>query len=75
MGSVDIARFVPLPAFTAEVDRHVGDLRHSRRLPGVDAIRLPGDRRAVCRDERARDGVPVPAPLLSNSTNWRRSCR
>ena len=64
IAAIDIARFLSLQAFTTEVDRHVGDLRRSRRLPGVDAIRLPGDRRAACRDERARDGVPVPAPLL-----------
>jgi LDH2 family malate/lactate/ureidoglycolate dehydrogenase len=64
IAAIDIARFLPLQTFTAEVDRHVGDLRHSRHLPGVDAIRLPGDRRAACRDERVRDGVPVPAPLL-----------
>lgn len=62
---VDIARFLPLAAFTAEVDRHVRDLRASQRLPGVDAIRLPGDRRAECREERLRDGVPIAAPLLA----------
>ena len=63
--AVDIARFVPLKIFTAEVDRHVHDLRGSRLLPGFDAIRLPGERRAACREERARDGIPVPAPLLA----------
>jgi hypothetical protein len=63
--AVDIARFVPLKTFTAEVDRHLRDLRGSRLLPGFDAIRLPGERRAACRDERSRDGVPVPAPLLA----------
>ena len=65
MIAVDIARFLPLATFTAEVDRHVRDLRASKRLPGVDDIRLPGDRRAECRDERLRDGVPVAAPLLA----------
>jgi LDH2 family malate/lactate/ureidoglycolate dehydrogenase len=65
IAAVDIARFAPVPSFTGEVDRHMEDLRGSRRLPGVDAIRLPGDRRAECRDERSRDGVPVPAPLLA----------
>ena len=56
---------MPPQTFSAEVDRHVRDLRASQRLPGVDAIRLPGDRRADCRDERARDGVPIPPPLLA----------
>jgi L-2-hydroxycarboxylate dehydrogenase (NAD+) len=65
IAAIDIARFMPPHTFTREVDRHVRDLRASQRLPGVDAIRLPGDRRAACRDERARDGVPVPAPLLA----------
>ena len=41
---VDIARFLPLSIFTAEVDRHVGDFRQSKRLPGSDDIHLPGDR-------------------------------
>ena len=63
--AVDIARFVPLHAFTAEVDRHIRDLRGSQLLPGFDAIRLPGERRAACRDARSRDGIPVPAPLLA----------
>src|SRR6201988_4685511 len=35
MIAVDIARFLPLAAFKAEVDRHVRDLRASKRLPGV----------------------------------------
>jgi L-2-hydroxycarboxylate dehydrogenase (NAD+) len=64
MIAIDIARFLPLAAFTAAVDRHVGDLRQSKRLPGVDEIRLPGDRRGECRTERLRDGVPIARPLL-----------
>ena len=35
------------------------------RLPGVEDIRLPGDRRRECRIERLRDGVPLPAALLA----------
>jgi L-2-hydroxycarboxylate dehydrogenase (NAD+) len=62
--AVDIARFTPLDRFKAEVDRHIGDLRASKRLPGVDAIRLPGDRRSECYAERARDGVPLPTQLI-----------
>src|SRR5580704_5830314 len=33
MVAIDIARFVPLATFTAEVDRHVKDFRQSKRLP------------------------------------------
>jgi L-2-hydroxycarboxylate dehydrogenase (NAD+) len=65
MVAIDIARFVPLATFTAEVDRHVRDFRASKRLPGVDDIRLPGDRRAQCRAERLRDGVPIAPALLA----------
>jgi LDH2 family malate/lactate/ureidoglycolate dehydrogenase len=63
--AVDIGRFLPLATFNAEVDRHLRDLRQSKRLPGVDAIRLPGDRRGECRDERQRDGVPIAPALLT----------
>jgi LDH2 family malate/lactate/ureidoglycolate dehydrogenase len=63
MVAIDIARFLPLATFTSEVDRHVRDFRQSKRLPGVDEIRLPGDRRGQCRTARLRDGVPI-APVL-----------
>jgi LDH2 family malate/lactate/ureidoglycolate dehydrogenase len=65
MVAIDIRRFVPLATFVAETDRHLADLRASRRLPGVDRIRLPGDRRRDCRTERLRDGVPLPAALMA----------
>jgi L-2-hydroxycarboxylate dehydrogenase (NAD+) len=61
--AVDIARFIALPTFTAEVDRHMRDLKATHRLPGVDTIRLPGERRRQCRIERNRDGIPL-APAL-----------
>jgi L-2-hydroxycarboxylate dehydrogenase (NAD+) len=63
--AVDIARFTPLDTFKMEVDRHVGDLRASKRLPGVDEIRLPGDRRSECYTERSRDGIPLPHQLVA----------
>jgi LDH2 family malate/lactate/ureidoglycolate dehydrogenase len=63
--ALDIARFIPLEAFIAEVDRHLRDLRNSPLLPGYDAIRLPGERRRECRAERARDGIPLAPALLA----------
>src|SRR5262249_52358800 len=63
--ALDIARFTPFDACVAEIDRHVRDLRGSQRLPGVDAIRLPGAERRARRDDRARNGVPMLPELLA----------
>ena len=63
--ALDIARFVPLADFKAEVDRHLRDLSASRTLPGFDAIRLPGAERRRRRAERLREGVPVPRELIA----------
>ena len=57
-----------LPAargYKAEVDRHIGELKQSKRLPGVDEIRMPGERRRQCREERLRDGVPLRRRLVA----------
>ncbi len=62
--ALDIARFIPMESFVAEVDRHLADLRASALLPGFDVIRLPGDRRRQCREERSRAGIPLPAALM-----------
>lgn len=63
--ALDIARFVPLDAFKAEIDRHIRDLVASRRLPGGDGIRVPGMGRAARRTEREKNGVPLHATILA----------
>jgi L-2-hydroxycarboxylate dehydrogenase (NAD+) len=72
--ALDVARFMPLDRFKAEVDRHVRDLKGSAMLPGFDAIRLPGERRRRCQIERARDGVPIPAPLMTQLDQLAQEC-
>jgi LDH2 family malate/lactate/ureidoglycolate dehydrogenase len=62
--ALDIKRFLPLDAFKADIDRHVRDLRGSARLPGVEAIRVPGGERQRKRDERMRSGVRLSPALL-----------
>ena len=57
--ALDVNRFLPIAIFKAAIDRHLRELKSSPRLPGVDAIRLPGEQREKRRAERARDGVPV----------------
>jgi LDH2 family malate/lactate/ureidoglycolate dehydrogenase len=62
--ALDVARFLPLTAFTAEIDRHVHDLACSKRLPGFDEIRIPGQGRVARRAEREHNGVPLSETLL-----------
>jgi LDH2 family malate/lactate/ureidoglycolate dehydrogenase len=61
--ALDVARFMPLATFAAQVDRHVRELRSSARLPGHDAIRIPGAARRRRTEERSRNGVAL-APAL-----------
>jgi L-2-hydroxycarboxylate dehydrogenase (NAD+) len=63
--ALDIARFLPLDAFRAEIDRHIHELRGSARLPGVDAIRIPGEQAHRRRVDRERNGVPLTAALVA----------
>ena len=63
--ALDVARFMPLDAFKAEVDRHLRDMRNSQRLPGVDAIRLPGEQRQQRRFDRIANGIPISAELMA----------
>src|SRR5262249_27214927 len=63
--ALDIARFMPLDQYKADVDRQIAELKDSKKLPGVDEIRMPGERRRECRAERLRDGVPLAAPLVA----------
>lgn len=62
--ALDVARFLPLEDFKAEIDRHVRDLRGSARLPGFDAIRVPGGERLRKQRQRGEHGVPLSAGLL-----------
>jgi L-2-hydroxycarboxylate dehydrogenase (NAD+) len=62
--ALDVARFLPLDVFRAEVDRHVHDLSTSARLPSFDEIRIPGQGRQQRIAERTRNGVPLSAALI-----------
>ena len=62
--ALDVARFVAPEIFVAEVNRHVRDLGASKKLPGVDEIRIPGQGRLARRTDRQTNGVPLSATLL-----------
>jgi L-2-hydroxycarboxylate dehydrogenase (NAD+) len=61
--AIDIKAFGDATDFKRRVDALVRDLRTSERMPGVDAIRIPGEGSHRAGEERARLGVPVPAAL------------
>ncbi len=63
--AISLAAFGEVGAIKRDVDRMVRELRASRRLPGVDRVWLPGEQSQAKRIERERDGVPLPAALLS----------
>ncbi len=57
--ALDVNRFLPVAMFKAAIDCHLRDLKSAEKLPGADAIRLPGEQRLRRRTERLRNGVPV----------------
>jgi L-2-hydroxycarboxylate dehydrogenase (NAD+) len=61
--ALDVKRFVAPEVFASEVNRHLRDLTASKKLPGVDAIRIPGQGRLERRTDRQKNGVPL-APSL-----------
>jgi LDH2 family malate/lactate/ureidoglycolate dehydrogenase len=63
--AIDLKSFGDVTAFKQRVDALVRDLRASARMPGVDAVRIPGEGSRHARDERLRLGVPIPASLAA----------
>ncbi len=63
--ALDVNRFTPVKEFKSEMDRHLRDLRTSKPLPGVEAIRLPGQERRTRRADRVKNGVPMPRELIA----------
>jgi len=63
--AINVEAFQPLAEFNRSVDALVRDLRGSKTLPGVDRVRVPGDGSHTARAERTKNGIPLPAPLVS----------
>jgi L-2-hydroxycarboxylate dehydrogenase (NAD+) len=61
--AVDIAAFADVQAFKHEVDELWEVMKSSPTLPGVDEVRLPGERSAQLYHERMAHGVPLGAEL------------
>jgi uncharacterized oxidoreductase len=55
--AINIASFVDLSDFNAEVNRFIADIKSAKRSPGVEAIRLPGERGGQEQGRRQREGI------------------
>lgn len=60
---MDPEAFGGLDGFLRETDHLNAACRASRPLPGVDGVRIPGDRAQAALDRAARSGVPVTAEV------------
>jgi L-2-hydroxycarboxylate dehydrogenase (NAD+) len=61
--AVDISAFTDVQAFKQDVDEVWEVMKSSPTLPGVDEVRLPGERSEMLYRERMDQGVPLAAQL------------
>jgi LDH2 family malate/lactate/ureidoglycolate dehydrogenase len=64
--AINIEAFQPVADFKREMDTLIRDIRGSRRLPGVERIRLPGAGSHAARADRTKNGIPLSAPLIAS---------
>jgi L-2-hydroxycarboxylate dehydrogenase (NAD+) len=57
--ALDVAAFMDVDAFKAEVDDAWATMKSSPTLPGFDEIRLPGERSGRVAETRRKEGVPL----------------
>ena len=63
--ALDVARFTPLDDVQGRRSTATcATCARSKPLPGVDAIRLPGQERRTRRADRVKNGVPLPRELI-----------
>jgi LDH2 family malate/lactate/ureidoglycolate dehydrogenase len=62
--AIDPAAFGDLAQFKAAVDALIASLHASARMPGVDRIRVPGERSEELRRSQRKEGIAVAPGLL-----------
>jgi L-2-hydroxycarboxylate dehydrogenase (NAD+) len=63
IAAIAIEAFVAPTEFKRTVDQFIGDIRNSRKLPGVERIWLPGEQSHAKLVDRRAHGVPMPKAL------------
>jgi len=62
--ALDIKAFTDPDKFKQDMDTVWDQMKSSALLPGVEEIRLPGERLASVTEERSRNGIPLSDSLL-----------
>jgi LDH2 family malate/lactate/ureidoglycolate dehydrogenase len=57
--AINIAAFADVGRFKQSVDEIWEQMKSSPKLPGVDEIRLPGERSAKIFEDRVAESVPI----------------
>ncbi len=63
IAALKIEAFTALETFKADVDAYIRELRASRKMEGVDRIRIPGERSHAAFVDRRAHGIPIPRAL------------
>jgi LDH2 family malate/lactate/ureidoglycolate dehydrogenase len=61
--AISVEAFGDVTGFKRNVDEIVRTMRSAKRLPGVDRIWLPGEQSYHRRQDRSKNGIPMPAAL------------
>ena len=64
--ALNISRFSPIETFKRNVDLVIRDLRNSKKMPGIERIRLPGEQSHATWLERSAAGVPMNDSLFND---------
>ena len=62
--AIDPAAFGDVAQFKAAVDTLIRDLRASARMPGVDRIRIPGERSHATSAAQRKEGIAIAGSLM-----------
>ena len=64
--AIDVSAFGDIEAFKQRIDKLVGELRESERIPGVERIWMPGEQSEARRVAYRRDGIPLAPKLIAD---------
>jgi L-2-hydroxycarboxylate dehydrogenase (NAD+) len=64
--ALDVARFSPVEVFKRNVDEVIRQMRNSKKMHGVEHIRLPGEQSHATWLERSATGVPMNDTLFKD---------